>query len=211
MSTSLLPGLSAYTEALIAEADRIPPERKSRLQKLADYVHERADAVAALTFVCTHNSRRSQLARVWAAVAARHFGLDHVRTYSGGTEVTAFNPRAVAALERAGFRVEDPGGENPHYLVRFSPVVPPLACWSKTYDDPANPKTDFAAVMTCAQADADCPFIPGADARISLPYDDPKEADGTPHEVERYDERLRQIGRELFYVMGRGRRCDEMG
>ena len=60
--------------------------------------------------------------------------------------------------------------------------------------------------MTCSQADAGCPFIPGASTRISLPYDDPKEADGTPQEAERYDERLRQIGRELFFVMGLARR-----
>ena len=106
MSTSLLPRLSTYAQTLIAEADQIPPERKSRLRKLADYVYERADDVAALTFICTHNSRRSQLAQVWAAVAAHHFGLDHVRTYSGGTEVTAFNPYAVAALERADFALK---------------------------------------------------------------------------------------------------------
>ena len=206
MSTSFLPGLSTYVQTLIAEADQIPPERKSRLRKLADYVHERADAVAALNFICTHNSRRSQLAQVWAAVAAHYLGMDHVRTYSGGTEVTAFNPYAVAALERAGFRIEVSDGENPHYRIDFSPAAPPLECWSKTYDDPANPERDFAAVMTCSQADAGCPFIPGASTRISLPYDDPKEADGTPQEAERYDERLRQIGRELFFVMGLARR-----
>ena len=148
--------------------------------------------------------------RVWAAVAAHYFGMGYVRTYSGGTEVTAFNPRALAALERAGFRIEDPGGENPHYLIHFAPLAietaSPLECWSKTYDDPDNPGSAFAAVMTCSQADADCPFIPGASSRISLPYDDPKEADGTRGEAERYDERLRQIGRELFFVMALARR-----
>jgi arsenate reductase len=127
-----------------------------------------------------------------------------VESYSGGTEVTAFNPRAVAALARAGFQIEDPGGENPHYRVRYAPEAPALACFSKVYDDPANPEADFAAVMTCAQAEAACPFIPGA-TRIALPYQDPKEADGTPAEGARYDERVRQIGGELIYAMARMR------
>ena len=56
---------------------------------------------AGLIFICTHNSRRSQLAQVWAGTAARVFGIAGVETFSGGTEVTAFNPRAIAAAERA--------------------------------------------------------------------------------------------------------------
>ena len=46
------------------------------------------------------------MAAIWARVAAYRAGFTEVETYSGGTEITAFNPRAVAALRRAGFRVE---------------------------------------------------------------------------------------------------------
>jgi len=55
--------------------------------------------------------------------------------------------------------------------------------------------------MTCSDADENCPFIPGAELRLPLTYDDPKAADDTPQEAARYDERLRQIGRELFFAL----------
>jgi len=37
-------------------------------------------------------------------------------------------------------------------------------------------------------------------ARFALPYDDPKQSDGTPTEVKTYDERCRQIAREMLYM-----------
>ena len=75
-----------------------------------------------------------------------------------------------------------------------------MECFSKVYDDPFNPKENFAAVMTCSHADENCPFIQGA-KRISITYEDPKIADGTPEETQRYNERVRQIGVEMFYAM----------
>ena len=71
--------------------------------------------------------------------------------------------------------------------------------FSKLYDDASNPDADFAAVMTCSEADKNCPYIPGAESRIQLLYDDPKEFDGTAEETEKYDERASQIAAELFY------------
>ena len=55
--------------------------------------------------------------------------------------------------------------------------------------------------MTCSDADENCPFIPGAEMRLPLTYEDPKEADDKPEERAVYDERVRQIGREIFYAM----------
>ena len=76
-------------------------------------------------FVCTHNSRRSQFAHVWAEVFAHHYGLDWVRCYSGGTEVTACDERTVAALRRAGFQVSASGAApNPIYQCKYSDVFP---------------------------------------------------------------------------------------
>ena len=175
---------------------------------LADIVRERkaAGATADLTFSCTHHSRRSHLSQLWAATAAWSFGQDHVRTYSGGTEATAFNPRAVAAVERAGFLVVRPEGKNPVVEVSFTKDHAAERCWSKKYDDPANPQKDFCAVMTCSEADRNCPIVFGALDRISLPYNDPKEADNTPEEAVRYDERFLQIAAELWYVMQRAAR-----
>jgi hypothetical protein len=42
--------------------------------------------------------------------------------------------------------------------------------------------------------------VPGALKRFATPYEDPKAFDGTPDEARMYDERCRQIARELLYV-----------
>jgi len=204
MARTLHPELQRYVDERVLPAmAAIPAERKENLDLLTAFVKERkaANATADLTFICTHNSRRSHLSQLWAATAAWYFGLDHVRTYSGGTEATAFNPRAVAAVERAGFRVVKPEGNNPVYEVSFAKDHAAERCWSKKYDDAANPRKEFCAVMTCNEADKNCPIVFGALDRISLPYNDPKEADNTPEESARYDERCLQIAAELWYVM----------
>ena len=204
LANALLPALARTVAELTAEFDRIPPARRRQLARLADYLRGRAGGPARLNFICTHNSRRSHFGMVWAAAAAYAYGVPGVRTYSGGTEVTACNPRAVAALEQLGFAVgrqaAGAADGNPHYTVNFAPRGPALDCYSKRYDDPANPTTDFAAVLTCSSAAADCPVVPGAEFRLPLTYADPKEADGTPAEAARYTERARQIGRELLYA-----------
>lgn len=204
MDRTLHPDLQRYVnERVLPAVASIPTERKESLDLISAFVKERkAEGKAAdLTFICTHNSRRSHLSQLWAATAAWSFGQDHVRTFSGGTEATAFNPRAVAAVERAGFRVVKPEGRNPMYEVSYTSDRNAEHCWSKKYDDPANPQKDFCAVMTCSEADKNCPIVFGALDRISLPYNDPKEADGTPEEAARYDERCLQIAAELWYVM----------
>ncbi|WKN30295.1 protein-tyrosine-phosphatase [Porifericola rhodea] len=200
----MYPELSAYIESVIAETDEIPLERKDELKKIALYVQTKKQTKenANLTFICTHNSRRSHMSQIWAATAAAYYGIaEGVHTYSGGTETTAFNPRAVAAMERAGFRIKNPGGENPHYQVNFSAHSQSLECFSKKYDDTFNAQENFVAIMTCSQADKNCPLIPGATLRVPIPYEDPKVADGTDQETARYDERCRQIATEMFYLM----------
>jgi len=204
MDRTLHPELQRYVnERVLPAVANIPAERKESLDLIVDFVKERktAGSHADLIFICTHNSRRSHLSQMWASTAAWVYAQDHVRTYSGGTEATAFNPRAVAAVERAGFHVVKPEMQNPRYEVSFTTDHVAETCWSKVYDDPANPQKDFCAVMTCSEADTNCPIVRGALDRVSLPYVDPKEADGTPEETARYDERCLQIAAELFYVM----------
>lgn len=202
---SMHPALHAHVrEHVLPAMAEIPAERRAVLAQLAAFVSERRaeGQPAELTFICTHNSRRSQLGQVWAATAAAWLGVDGVRTFSGGTEVTAFNSRAVEALRRAGFEVGGAEGDNPRYAVSMGPAGAPTEGWSKRYDDETNPQQGFAAIMTCSSADASCPTVKGAALRLSLAYDDPKQADGTPQEAARYDERSRQIAAEMFYLFG---------
>ena len=183
--------------------DSIPNERKETLIEVAQYISDELTekGEVKLNFICTHNSRRSHLAQIWTQTAANYYEIEGVETYSGGTEATAFNPRAVAAIERAGFHVKNPVGENPRYEVKFSEDAKPMICFSKKFDDPENPEKNFAAIMTCSEADENCPFVPGTSFRKAVTYRDPKESDGTDHEKKTYDERCRQIGTEMFYMM----------
>lgn len=203
-TSNLFARLASYVTAAQEEVGVIPAARRAELEQLAGFVRRQLDAgkAARLVFICTHNSRRSHLAQVWARTAAHVYGLSGVETYSGGTEATAFNPRAVAALERAGFRITAPDdGPNPRYSVRFSDEIEPMVCFSKVYDHPPNPTEDFCAVMTCSAADAGCPVVFGAAERIAIRYDDPKAADGSDHEVQTYNERCRQIAREMLCAL----------
>jgi arsenate reductase len=171
------PSLQKYVAARVAEFDEIPSGRKEKLAEIATYVRGRIKSKhsAYLTFICTHNSRRSQMAQVWAQTAAVHYGVSGVETFSGGTEATAFNRRAINALKRAGFEIsESAAKDNPSWQVRFGANAPPIDCFSKVYNQDPNPKTEFCAVMTCSEADKTCPIVAGASLRIAVPYDDPK-------------------------------------
>ena len=184
------------------------PNDPNRLQllntvvnKLTNYF-ESVDS-AQLTFICTHNSRRSHLSQIWAQVASEYFSLNGVgvTTYSGGTEATACNPRTVNALRRAGFSVvQSTKNNNPIYLLQYADNRLPMKLFSKVYDQDGNPNTGYAAVMTCDHADQNCPIVRGCMTRVSFPFVDPKIADDTPEESQTYDDRLKEIGREIFYV-----------
>lgn len=185
------------------KVDQIAPQRKEALNQLVSYLQKTREQgeIPRLNFICTHNSRRSQLAQVWAKLASAYFMME-IESFSGGVEVTAFNERAVEALRQQGFIIEKSGTENPVYDVRFALDEEGIKCFSKLYDDEVNPKQSFAAIMTCSEADENCPFIPGATARIPIRYEDPKSFDDTELESEKYLERSVQIGTEMFYVFG---------
>ncbi|MCS6821733.1 MAG: protein-tyrosine-phosphatase [Microscillaceae bacterium] len=202
--------LQKYCETLSQEFDQIPQERKENLAKISQYIQakRRAKKEINLTFICTHNSRRSQFGQVWAKVASVFYGIDHVQTYSGGTEVTACNIRTVKALQRAGVQIETMNevsasaavANNPRYAVILNSKVPTFYLFSKTYDDKTNPQKNFCAILVCSQADEACPVVLGAETRIYHGYTDPKHSDNTPQENETYDQTCREIAREMFYV-----------
>jgi arsenate reductase len=192
----------------ISEFDQIPEERKDQLKAVADTLKNRKKGEpSALTFICTHNSRRSHLSQLWAQVASVWYDIPGINTFSGGTEATACNTRTVSALRRAGFSVVNPtpGANNPRYLVQFSDQHPPLTAFSKVYDSEGNPNKDFFAIMTCSHADENCPIVRGASKRFAIPYLDPKASDNTAMEAKTYDARLRQIAREMLFLMSQAK------
>ena len=184
----------------------ISEERKEVLQPLVDYIVEKANENASvqLNFICTHNSRRSHLTQIWAQVMAFYYAIDNVFCYSGGTETTAMFPKVSETLSNQGFQIQKLNEtENPVYAVKYNENAHPIICFSKKYDDAFNPESKFAAIMTCSQADGGCPFIAGAEKRISIQYEDPKVFDGTDLMNEKYTERSLEIAAEMNYVFSK--------
>lgn len=197
------PTILSYIDERIAAFPSITADRKKQLLVLIDFISKRKeDQTIALTMICTHNSRRSHLTQVWAQVAAHYYGLKNIVTYSGGTEATAMYSAVGETLSEIGFEVNKlSDSSNSIYALRYDQKALPIICFSKVYDDEFNPKSGFAAVMTCGHADANCPHIPQAAQRISLPYEDPKNYDESPIKMQAYRERCDQVATEMLYVM----------
>ena len=192
--------LKKYLEYLDKAVITIPDSRKKVLNPLIDYLKSKNGDPIQLNFVCTHNSRRSQLAQIWAQTAADYYKVD-CTAFSSGVEVTALNYRIVNALNIYGFGIEMPSGENP--VVEVNNSYRTIKCFSKLIEDQVNPKNSFAAVMTCSHADENCPLVIGMEKRIALNYDDPGKFDGTASEAAIYLERSEQIATEMFYLLGK--------
>lgn len=197
------PKIKAHCDVLVQQFESISPERKAVLGRISEYIQSKvaANLPIQLMYVCTHNSRRSHFGQIWAAVAANYYSIPNVHTFSGGTEATAFHPNAIKALEKTGFEIttNKPNEINSKYLVHFGEALMTI-CFSKVYDSDENPQKDFAAIMTCSDAEVNCPFIPGVELRVATTYEDPKRFDGTEQEAEKYCERSNQIALESLFV-----------
>ncbi|SNR64920.1 arsenate reductase [Maribacter sedimenticola] len=199
--TNLFTDIEKIIKTLNPES--ITDERKIILQPLIDFIQNKVNdqQPIRINFICTHNSRRSHLSQVWAQTMAYYFQIKNVHCYSGGTEATALFPMAAETLRNAGFKIEQiTENENPVYSIKYADNEHPIIGFSKKLDAEFNPKSEFAAIMTCSQADGGCPFIAGAEKRIPVTFNDPKAFDNTPQQAEKYHERSIQIATELLYV-----------
>lgn len=200
------PVLDLLIDQLLEDADRIPAERLKILHSLSSHIRKRLQGrdPVRINFICTHNSRRSQIAQVWAHTAAAAFQVPRIETGSGGTETTAFHPFALRAMRTLGFRTTETDAPenagNPRYTLTIGTGTPSLVCWSKRLEDTFPSDARFLAVMTCSDADRTCPVVPGAMARIPLTFADPKRSDGSGREQQEYLKTAVNIGRELLQV-----------
>lgn len=183
--------------------ERISEERKIILQPLIEFISSKIskNEEVRLNFICTHNSRRSHLSQIWAQTMANYYQIENVFCYSGGTEATAMFPKVAETLTNQGFEIlKLSETENPVYAVKFAQNEHAVICFSKKYDDDFNPKSQFAAILTCDSADENCPIVYGAEARIPIKYEDPKKSDGTPEMNETYFNRSLEIATEMKFV-----------
>jgi arsenate reductase len=183
--------------------DTITNARKKTLQPLVDFIQQKHtnQQEIRLNFICTHNSRRSHFSQAWAQAMAHYFNIKNVFCYSGGTEATALFPMVLQTLSQQGFQITSMSeSENPVYSIKYAENEHPIIGFSKKIDDAFNPKSEFTAIMTCDAANEACPFVPGAEKRVPITYQDPKAFDNTPHQAEKYLERSIQIATELYYI-----------
>lgn len=195
--------LKKFKEECIASFDQIEDDRTPVLDKIVKYLAEKVKSrgSASIQFICTHNSRRSQLSQVWMEAAMTHYAMNDVQVFSGGTEVTAFHANALTALANAGMKIIPLNeGDNPVIAIRYELAVRPVYTFSKTFDHAVNPMNSFGAVMNCHHADANCPYIPNAEARFNLWYGDPGQFDGSPSQDKMYADVNKQIAIEQLYI-----------
>lgn len=187
---------SAFKKSTLSE------NRSNLLLKIAENIAKdySINEVVNLNFICTHNSRRSQLGQVWGFYAAQYFNLN-INAYSGGTEATAFYRNTVKTLQKTGFlfQVVDFSHQNPKYQISFDGAKKTILGFSKLYDDSEN-KEPYMAITTCDSADKNCPFIPSATHRFHLPFVDPKHTDGTEKQEETYLQTNKQIAGEIYHI-----------
>ena len=183
----------------------ISKEREEKLNDIAEQIAKtyKKNTLVNLNFICTHNSRRSQLGQVWGFYAAHYFKLN-INTFSGGTEVTAFFRNTVKTLQQVGFKfnVINFSHTNPTYEITFNNTDKTILGFSKRFDNPINLEP-FIAITTCNNADKNCPFIPTASHRFHLPFVDPKISDDTDLQEETYLKTNKQIAAEVYFIFSK--------
>jgi len=177
--------------------------RKKLLTQIAEKITSEyeKDAKINLNFICTHNSRRSQLAQVWGFFAAQYFDLKTIYSFSGGTETTAFHRNTVRTLQKAGFtfNLVEFSHQNPRYLISYKGTNTSIIGYSKLFDDQKN-NSPFVAITTCDTADVNCPNVPQAIHRFHLPFVDPKYSDKTEQKEKVYLQTNKKIAAEIFFL-----------
>lgn len=201
MSTIITTSTENFFKTAYKKLD-LDDDRKKLLHKIAvtiaNEINENKEV--HLNFICTHNSRRSQIAQVWAFYATTFFNLP-ISSFSGGTKITSFYRNAIKTLQKVGytFNLVDFSHQNPKYSISFEGSKKEIIVFSKRYDNPIN-KEPFIAITTCNSADAKCPFIPAALDRFHLPYKDPKFSDGNSRSDEEYLKTNTEIAGEIYII-----------
>lgn len=181
----------------------IDENRKQLLKSIAIYIAKQvtANKKVNLNYICTHNSRRSQLTQVWSSYATNYYKFSDINSFSGGTVATAFYRNTVKTLQEVGFtfQIIEFSHQNPVYAINYKNGINPIVGFSKLYDDEYN-KKPFIAITTCSNAAENCPFITDAIECFHLPFNDPKTFDNTLYQSEKYLEINQQIAGEIHFI-----------
>ena len=175
-------------------------ERVFLLNEIGNYVHKTIseNKTPKLNFICTHNSRRSQFCQFWATFFSNYYNIK-CEVFSGGSFETEVNRNVINNIKDYGFNIISKLSNNPTYSIKFKNQN--LGNYfSKLYNDFENPKNEFAAILTCQDAEKDCPLVEGAEIKFSLQYEDPKKYDNTKLEKIKYKKTSEKIASEMNYL-----------
>ena len=175
-------------------------ERAILLNEIVNYINKKRseNKISKLNFICTHNSRRSQFCQFWATFFSNYYNI-RCEAYSGGTVETEVYKSVVNNIRDYGFNISFKECNNPIYSIKFKNLN--LGNYfSKFYHDFENPKNEFAAIMTCSDAEKNCPFVEGSEIKFSLPYEDPKKYDKSKSEKNDYKKTSEKIASEMNYL-----------
>ena len=175
-------------------------ERATVLNEIVNYINKKRseNKISKLNFICTHNSRRSQFCQFWATFFSISYKIK-CEVYSGGTLETEVYKSVVNNIRHYGFNISFKDCDNPIYSIKFRNLN--LGNYfSKLYNDSENTKNEFAAIMTCSDAERNCPLVEGSEIKFSLPYEDPKKYDMSKIEKTEYKKTSEKIASEMNYL-----------
>lgn len=182
---------------------KISEERVILIKKIAEnvVVHLQTNNKVNLTYICTYNSRRSQMSQVWSSYAAHYFDMPFIKSFSGGTTVTSFFKNTIKTLKKAGFRFQllEFSHQNSEYLISYENCKDSIIGFSKMHDHKMN-KKPFFSITNCDIAHRNCSFITDSIENFHLPFTDPKIYDYTLQQDEKYMEINKQIAGEIHFL-----------
>ena len=170
------------------------------INEIVNYIYKKTseNKIPKLNFICTHNSRRSQLCQFWASFFSNYYNIN-CEVYSGGTVETEVHKSVLNNISDYGFNISFKECNNPIYSIKFKNQN--LGNYfSKFYYNFENPKNEFAAIMTCSDAENNCPVVEGSEIKFSLPYEDPKKYDKSKNEKNEYKKTSESIASEMNYL-----------
>ena len=179
---------------------KVSNKRAIVLNEIVNYINKKRseNKISKLNFICTHNSRRSQFCQFWATFFSNYYNI-RCEAYSGGTVETEVYKSVVNNIRDYGFNISFKECNNPIYSIKYKNLN--LGnYYSKFYYDLENPKNEFAAIMTCSDAENNCPFLEGSEIKFSLPYEDPKKYDKLKSEKNNYKKTSEKIASEMNYL-----------
>ena len=167
-------------------------KQKDRLELIANELNKKIKETNVLVFLCTHNSRRSQICEVWGSIFSLIYKKE-ILINSAGTIKTSVHKEIFNVLKKCGVSV------NENEEIAFKNLLIKLK--SKTLDQIDAKK--FIAIMTCSDAEKSCPIDSRSVKNINMFFKDPKVYDNTKYMEEEYLKTNSNIAEELNYIFKR--------